>query len=87
MASTNRKCLLCGEPYHCCGSCDLPSWAWTYCCEECWSASFRGIACLALGAKLAQVLEPYELAILKEGIEEESHYLDKIVEGTKLSRD
>lgn len=83
----NRVCLLCGDPYHCCGSCDEPDWMWTYCSEECWSASFKGIACLALGSKLTQILEPHEIVMLIHGIEEESHYLDKILEGIRLPRE
>ncbi len=65
----------------------MPDWAWMYCTEECWSSSQKAMMCLALGDKLARVLEYYELAILKEGIEENSHFLDKILEGMKLPRE
>lgn len=64
----------------------MPSWGWTYCREECWSSSQKGMMCLALGDKLAGLLEYHELAILKEGIEDNSHYLDKILEGIRLPR-
>jgi hypothetical protein len=43
--------------------------------------------CLALGDKLAKVLEPHEIALLKTAVEEESHYLDRILDGVKLPRD
>lgn len=87
MAEKNRKCLLCGELYHNCGTCDMPNWAWSYCSEECWSASHKALMCLALGHKLAKVLEPHELSLLKQGIEEESHYADKVLEGMRLPRE
>lgn len=87
MSSKSRRCLLCGEPYHNCGSCDMPEWAWTYCSEECWHSSHRAMQCLALGDKLAQLLEPHEITLLKAAIEKESHYLDRILDGVKLPRD
>jgi len=87
MSARNHKCLLCGESYHVCSSCDVPSWMWTYCCEQCWAASQKGLMCLALGDRLARILEPHELSILKQGIEEESHFLDKILEGMQLPRE
>ncbi len=85
MAGKNRKCLLCGEPYHHCGTCDGADWAWTYCTEECWFSSPKAFACLALGNKLAGLLEPHELALLKAAVGEEPHYLDRVVDGLKLS--
>jgi hypothetical protein len=86
--AANRKCMLCGEPYHMCSSCDLPGeWAWSYCTEQCWQSSHRAMQCLALGDKLAKVLEPHEIALLKTAVEEESHYLDRILDGVKLPRD
>lgn len=65
----------------------MPDWAWTYCTEECWSSSQKAIMCLALGDKLAGLLGYHEIALLKEGVEESSHYLDKILEGIKLPRE
>jgi hypothetical protein len=47
----------------------------------------KAMQCLALGDKLARLLEPHEIALLKEGIEEESHYLDRVRDGFQLSRD
>jgi hypothetical protein len=86
-ASKNRKCLLCGEPYHTCSSCGMPEWAWTYCTEECWFSSMKAMQCLALGDKLASLLEAHEMVLLKEAISEESHYLDRILDGLLLPRD
>lgn len=87
MASKNRVCLTCGVNFHECSSCgDTPGWGWTYCSSECWSSSQRAIMCLALGNKLAGLLEPHELAILKVGIDEEPHWLDKVLEGLLLPR-
>lgn len=86
-AGRHHKCLLCGEPYHVCSSCDVPQWMYTYCTEECWSSSHKGMTCLALGDKLARLLEPHELSLLMYAIEDESHYLDKILEGIRLPRE
>lgn len=86
MAVKNRKCLGCGEGYHCCSGWDMPEWAWTYCCEQCWSWSFRAVQLLALGAKIGAMLEPHEAALLKEATEE-SHYLDKVLEGILMPRE
>lgn len=86
-AVKNHKCLLCGEPYHCCGTCDMPSWAWNYCTEECWHSSHKAMACLALGDKIGRLLEQHEIALLRTAIEDESHYLDRILDGVKLPRD
>ncbi len=85
-ANKNRKCLSCGEPYHCCGSCDMPEWAWTYCREECWAWSFRAVQLLALGDKIGRLLNSSDLALLKVATEE-SHFLDKVLEGAMLPRE
>lgn len=84
-AIQNRVCLGCGDSYHCCGSCGLPDWGWTYCSEGCWSGSERARACVALGRKLREALTREELSLLKIGIEDSSCYLDKVAEG--MSRD
>ncbi len=86
MAGKNRKCLGCGESYHCCSSCDMPEWGWTYCREECWAWSFRAVQLLALGVKIGALLETHELALLKEATNE-SHHLDKVLEGVLLPRE
>jgi hypothetical protein len=87
MTVKNYKCLLCGDSYHCCSSCDMPNWAWTYCTEECWHSSMKGMACLALGNKLAELLQPHEVALIKQAIEEEPHFLDRIATGLRLPRE
>lgn len=65
----------------------MPEWAWTYCREECWAWSFRAVQLLALGDKIARLLDPSDLALLKVAAEEGSHFLDKVLEGAMLPRD
>ena len=80
MADNNRKCLGCGESYYYCDYFGIPDWAYTYCCEQCWSWSFRAVQLLALGNKIGGLLEPHERALMRDA-SEESHYLDKVLEG------
>jgi hypothetical protein len=60
---------------------------WSYCTEQCWQSSIKGMQCLAFGDKLARTLEPHEIVLLREAIEEESHYLDRILDGLRLPRE
>lgn len=86
MASKNRVCLGCGDDFHRCSSCDLPSWEYGYCSQECWSASERAKACVALGERLRDLLTDEERFLLNEGIHETSCLLDKVGEGMARAR-
>jgi len=78
MASINSTCLTCGKKYHNCGSCGNPDYMDSYCCDECWSSSPRAIRLVALGEKIARLLEPYEVAMLRDAYESER---EKVMEG------